>query len=132
MNISPDVYKKIIAAKLYIDGNFHESINLDGISGKALISPFHFHRLFTRIYHKTPHRYLTEKRINLARESLCGDDLTVTEICRRVGFESMVSFSVLFKKEMGCPPRNFRNIALIKKKQSKESPRSFIPNCFID
>jgi hypothetical protein len=47
MNISPDVYKKIITAKLYIDGNFHECINLDGISGKALISRFHFHRLFT-------------------------------------------------------------------------------------
>ena len=98
MTISPDVYKKIIAAKLYIDSIFHECINLDGISGKALISRFHFQRLFTRIYHKTPHRYLTEKRINLARELLCGDDLTVTEICSRVGFESMGSFSVLFKK----------------------------------
>ncbi len=131
MNISPDVYQKIIAAKLYIDGNFHECINLEGISGKAFISRFHFHRLFTRIYHKTPHQYLTEKRINLARELLSGDDLTVTEICWLVGFESMGSFSVLFKREMGCPPRSFRNIALQKRKQIQVSPRSFIPNCFI-
>lgn len=130
--LANDIYERVITAKMFMDDNFHEPLDLEQISQQAFFSRFHFHRLFTRIYHKTPHRYLTEKRINLARELLCGDDLTVAEICSRVGFESMGSFSVLFKKEMGYPPRNFRNIALLKKKQSKESPRSFIPNCFID
>ena len=131
MSISPDVYRKIIAAKLYMDSNFHEGIDLAGISRKACISRFHFHRLFRRIYNKTPHQYLTEKRIGLALELLGGKTLTVTEICSQVGFESMGSFSVLFKREIGFPPSGYRNIAWLKKQQAKESPRSFIPHCFL-
>jgi len=132
MNIAPSVYKKIVAAKLFMDQNFHESIDLHHISQKACISRFHFHRLFTRVYNRTPHQYLTRKRIAQACKLLEDKKLTVTEICNSVGFESMGSFSALFKKEMGIGPSIYRNIILIKKEKTKTSPNSFIPNCFID
>jgi AraC-like DNA-binding protein len=143
MPIAPDVYKKIITAKVYIDENFHEAIDLDCLSRQACLSRYHFHRLFTRIYQKTPHQYLTQKRIGQARKWLAGEtpvpyrpeahkQLTVSEICNNVGFESIGSFSVLFKKEIGVAPQNYRNKALLKKQQAEEQPRSFIPHCFID
>lgn len=66
MPITPDVYKKIVGAKVYIDQNFREPINLDRLAREACLSRFHFHRLFTRIYQKTPHQYLTGKRIGQA------------------------------------------------------------------
>jgi AraC-like DNA-binding protein len=132
MPIALDVYTRIIAAKLYIDGHFQEPIDLEIISREACISRFHFHRLFTRIYNKTPHQYLTQKRIELARELLAGEQLTVGEICYSVGFESTGSFSDLFKKEIGLGPRLYRNIAWLKKQEAKINPVRFIPHCFID
>ena len=95
MPIAPDVYKKIVTAKVYIDEHFHQPIDLDRLSREACLSRYHFHRLFTRIYRKTPHRYLTQKRIEQARLWLSDEDLSVSEICNNVGFESLGSFSLL-------------------------------------
>ena len=132
MNISLSVYKRIIAGKLYMDQNFHEAIDLCDISRNACISRYHFHRLFTRVYNKTPHQYLTGKRIGLAYELLTDEKLSVTEVCNSVGFESMGSFSMLFKKEIGISPKNFQHNAILKREKSKKFPTSFIPHCFIN
>ena len=132
MPINPDIYRKIVAAKVYMDGHFHEPIDLDSISREACLSRFHFHRLFTRIYRKTPHQYLTRKRVEQARLWLADKDLSVSEICNNVGFESIGSFSMLFKKEIGLPPTFYRNRAWQKKQQALHQPRTFIPQCFID
>ncbi|HVU54891.1 MAG TPA: AraC family transcriptional regulator [Puia sp.] len=132
MPIAPDVYKKIVIAKLYMDENFYESIDLDRISREACLSRYHFHRLFTRIYRRTPHQYLTYKRVEQARQWLADKDLSVSEICNNVGFESIGSFSVLFKKEIGYAPQYYRNQAWLKKQQALAQPRKFIPHCFIE
>lgn len=91
MPIGADLYQRIITAKLYIDDNFQEAIDLDKIAGQACLSRFHFHRLFTKVYKITPHQYLTQKRINKAKDLLHKDKLTITEVCNEVGFESIGS-----------------------------------------
>ena len=132
MPIAPDVYKKIVTAKLYIDDSFRDPIDLDTLASQACLSRFHFHRLFVRIYRVTPHQYLTRKRLEQARRSLASKQGTVTEICNEVGFESLGSFSTLFKKEIGHPPANYRLLAWQKQEQAKEQPRTFIPGCFME
>jgi AraC-like DNA-binding protein len=132
MPIPPDVYKKIVTAKLYMDENFHEPIDLRHISRQACLSRFHFHRLFTRIYQRTPHRYLTQKRIEHARRMLAGKELTVSEICNQVGFESIGSFSTLFKKEIGSAPQNYRHEALMRQELTKQAPAAVIPHCHLE
>lgn len=124
MPIAPDVYKKIVTAKVYIDENFYKPIDLDQLSREACLSRFHFHRLFTRIYRKTPHQYLTQRRLERARVWLADKDLSVSEICNDVGFESLGSFSVLFKKEIGYAPQYYRNQAWKKKQEALRQPRS--------
>jgi AraC-like DNA-binding protein len=132
MTISPEIYERIIAAKMFIDRNFQESIGLDHISRQACISRFHFHRLFTHIYNKTPHRYLTQKRINHALDLLLDEDLTLQEVCSSVGFESIGSFSVLFKREIGFAPISYRKMAFVKKELARKQPAKFIPGCFLN
>lgn len=130
MELTRDTCQRIVAAKMYMDDNFHTPINLEGISERAFFSRFHFHRLFCRVYRKTPHQYLTRKRLLKAQE-LLQQDLSVTEVCNEVGFESIGSFSVLFRKETGMGPQMFRNMMLMRKQKAKEQPKSFIPHCFI-
>jgi AraC-like DNA-binding protein len=114
-----------------MDENYHEPIDLDEISQKAFLSKFHFHRLFTRIYRRTPHQYLTRKRLDKAKD-LLAENKPVTEVCNEVGFESISSFSGLFKKEIGFAPQYYRNMAWLKKQQQKEQPKIAIPHCFIE
>lgn len=130
--LTNDIYERVVTAKMFMDVNFHESLDLEQISQQAFISRFHFHRLFTRIYRKTPHQYLTLLRLQHAENLLQKEGISITEVCNSVGFESLGSFSTLFRKRHGYAPQYYRNIAYLKKKLSKEQPKSFIPHCFID
>ena len=131
MQVTTDIYQRVVAAKSFIDDNFQESIGLDEISEKAFLSKFHFHRLFTKIYRRTPHQYLTRKRLDKAKD-LLAENKPVNEVCNEVGFESIGSFSILFKKEIGFAPTYYRNMAWLKKQEAKQQPRKFIPHCFVD
>ena len=131
MNLTTDIYQRIVAAKVYIDDNYQDPIDLGLISQQAFLSRFHFHRLFKRVYKKTPLQYLTGKRMEKAKD-LLAENKPVIDVCNEVGFESIGSFSVLFKKEIGFAPTYFRNMAWLKKQQTKEQPKKFIPHCFIE
>ena len=126
-----EIYRRIVSAKMFIDENYQEPIDLDDVSGKACFSRFHFHRLFKHIYQRTPHEYITRKRLEKAKE-LLQENRQVTAVCNEVGFESLGSFSVLFKKEIGFAPQYYRNMAWMKKQKEKKEPKSTIPHCFID
>jgi AraC-like DNA-binding protein len=130
--LTDNIYERVVTAKMYMDVNFHEPLELELISRQAYLSRFHFHRLFTRIYRRTPHQYLTLLRIQRAKALLEKEGISITEVCNSVGFESLGSFSTLFKKQLGYAPQYYRNIAYLKKKLAKEQPKSFIPHCFID
>ena len=129
--IENDTYHRIISAKLFIDENFCESINLEQISKQAYFSRYHFHRLFKSIYQITPHDYLTAKRLQHAKLLLQKEGISIQEICNYVGFESLASFSLLFRKRNGFAPQYYRNLAYIKQKLAKEEPMRFIPNCML-
>jgi len=131
MSLNLEIYDRLIAAKTFMDENYHEPITLEQISQKAFLSRFHFHRLFSQVYRKTPHQYLTQRRMEKAKD-LLEENKTVTDVCNEVGFESLGSFSVLFKKEIGFAPQYYRNMAWLKKQQSLEQPKKVIPHCFIE
>src|SRR5436190_7650528 len=131
MNLTNDTYLRIVNAKMYIDENYHEQIDLEGVSKKAFISKFHFHRLFRKVYRQTPHQYITRKRIDKAKD-LLAENKPVTEVCNEVGFESIGSFSILFKKEVGFAPQYYRNMAYKKKMEQLAQPRKAIPHCFVE
>lgn len=99
MQITTEIYQRIVSAKVYIDDNYQESINLEQISQKAFLSRFHFHRLFRRIYKKTPLEYITKKRLEKAK-ILLSENKPVSEVCNKVGFDSIGTFSNLFKKKL--------------------------------
>ena len=132
MNFSAEIYQRIVTAKIYIDEHFQETIDLEQISQKAFFSRFHFHRIFTKVYKITPHQYLTKIRLEAAKKMLEKEGISVTEVCNYIGFESLGSFSSLFRKKSGYSPQYYRNIAWLKKKLTKEQPKRFIPHCFID
>jgi AraC-like DNA-binding protein len=125
------LYRRIVQSKLYIDENFADSIDLGQIADEAVFSKFHFTRLFKKIYGKTPHQYLTFVRIEKAKDFL-KSGMAVHNVCYSVGFESISSFTELFKKMVGYTPSGFQIQQLKVQAELDQVPLKFIPNCFAE
>ena len=125
------LYRRIVQSKLYIDGNFADSIDLAQIADEAVFSKFHFTRLFKKIYGKTPHQYLTFVRIQKAKDHL-KSGMAVHNVCYSVGFESLSSFTELFKRMVGFTPSDFQNQHEQVLAELQKVPLKFIPGCFAE
>ena len=125
------LYRRVVQAKLYIDANYSSSIDLDNIADEAAFSKFHFIRLFREIYGRTPHQYLIAVRIEKARLFLAGGR-SVSEACTEVGFDSLSSFSGLFKRLTGATPSAFLREQQDRKQKIATQPLGYIPNCFAE
>ena len=97
----------IIETRNFIDTNFEKDLKLDFLSHMRFTSKYHLQRLFKRYYGQTPRQYLIDKRIEKAKEKL-KNGMSVTETCFAVGFESLGSFSKLFKTKTGKSPSAFQ------------------------
>lgn len=105
-----ELYRRLQRARDYIESNLASPVSLRDMAGEACLSPHHFLRLFKHLFRETPHQYLTRRRLERARELLELTDLPVTEICFAVGFESLGSFSSLFRRRVGYPPSARRQL----------------------
>jgi AraC-like DNA-binding protein len=114
-------------AREFIDTCYNLPLDLDQISSQASFSRYHFIRLFRIAYEQTPHQYLIQKRIEKAKDLLASSEMSVTEICFAVGFQSLGSFSALFRRCVGHPPKAYRARMLAR----HQPPRPFVPACFL-
>ena len=118
-----DVLIHLRRARDQIDRDFAEPLDLDSLARTAGISKYHFHRLFSSAYGRTPAAYLSERRVERAQDLLRSANLTVTEVCHTVGFSSLGSFSARFKQIVGETPRDFQ------RRWAAEAPK--IPGCYV-
>lgn len=125
------LYRRVVSAKLFIDTHFAEKIDLNNIADEAAFSKFHFIRLFHSVYGKTPHQYLSAVRIEKARQLLSGE-LSITNVCYAVGFDSITSFTGLFKRFTGQTPAAYQAGEHRRKAEIANAPLKFIPNCFAE
>jgi AraC-like DNA-binding protein len=96
-----------IGVKNYIEANYGHDLNLDVLSHLKFVSKYHLLRLFKKYYGMTPRQYLIDVRIEKSKEQL-QQQLSVTETCFAVGFESLGSFSSLFKAKTGKSPSEYQ------------------------
>lgn len=108
--------------RAYIDRHYAKPLTVAHLAHRAGRSPFHFIRAFRAECGLTPHQYLRERRLARARELLVTTPLPVTEICDAVGFQSLGSFSALFRRLTGESPAAYRAAR-------RTTPR--IPDCFL-
>ncbi|MEP6612840.1 MAG: AraC family transcriptional regulator [Mucilaginibacter sp.] len=104
-NLYPKGYllTQVIRSKKFTDDNYSNSISLDDIAGEAFISKFHFIRLYKTYYGITPHQHLKRVRVAAAKE-LLQSGMPVANVCYEIGFESVPSFTRLFKTLTGTTP----------------------------
>ncbi|HUI72581.1 MAG TPA: AraC family transcriptional regulator [Spirochaetia bacterium] len=108
-----------------IDTQYSRRLDIDALCDEAHFSRYHFIRTFRSRLRETPHQYLTRRRIDRARELLATTEMSITDICFDVGFESLGSFSALFHRAVGWSPSVYRARCV----EQRRSPRKYIPAC---
>jgi AraC-like DNA-binding protein len=123
--LSPQILAALRRARDVADLDFARPLTLDEMARAANLSKFHFARSFAAAFGETPRDYLTRRRIERAKDLLRAANLTVTEICLLVGFESLGSFGTRFRELVGCSPSEYRRNAV-----ARGGPPQ-IPGCFV-
>lgn len=103
-----ELYRRLYKARDYAYATLHQSVSLDDLAYVACLSTNYFLRSFRGLFLQTPHQFIIEKRIERARSLLANTGDSVSDICLSVGFQSLGSFSWLFKKRTGLSPEAFR------------------------
>lgn len=101
-----DVVEKV---KQYIQAHISENISVDDLAGIVYLSADHLRRIFKKQENITIVDYIIKKRMELAKTLLERDELTITMISAKVGYNNYSYFTKMFKKMYGMTPREYQH-----------------------
>jgi len=91
-----------------MENDYSERLGVEELADTLGLERTYFSSLFKQKTGYTPHRYLTELRIQKACLLLRGTELPVAQVAEMVGLDGR-NFARLFKKEMGKTPLDYKN-----------------------
>jgi AraC-like DNA-binding protein len=90
--------------------HLEEPLSLESMAAAAILSRYHFSRVFHQFTGLPPGRFLAALRLAEAKRLLLTTRLTVTDICFRVGYNSLGTFTMRFTQSVGISPGRFRQL----------------------
>jgi AraC-like DNA-binding protein len=91
-----------------MDREFASPLDVESLARGVHMSAGHLSRQFLAAYGESPYSYLMTRRIERAMTLLRRGDLSVTEVCFAVGYQSLGTFSTRFAELVGVPPSVYR------------------------
>ncbi|WP_270169212.1 AraC family transcriptional regulator [Paenibacillus sp. SYP-B4298] len=106
------IYRKsqqasVVEAQQFIRSHFAEHLSLGELAALHGMTAGNFSYLFHKYFGIRPMDYLTQCRMNQAKQLLAATDLPVQEISAQVGYSDPMYFSRVFKKHTGTSPSRF-------------------------
>ncbi len=98
----------VVLIKKYIEDNYTNYISLDDIISGCGYSKYHISRLFKNYMNCTIMEYLLSQRLSKAKELLVKSSSSIKEIALAIGFSDPNYFSLIFKREEGISPIQYR------------------------
>jgi AraC-like DNA-binding protein len=103
--------KKVIeTAMIYLQKNYMKDISLDSCAEHTGLNSVVLSKLFKQVTGKNFIDYLTELRIEKAKELLRETDLKITDVAAEVGYQQTY-FNRIFKKQEGITPTQYRDMS---------------------
>lgn len=103
-----ELYRRLSFALDYIHTHYARQMELDELASAAMLSKFHFLRLFKTAFKQTPHQYITALRLERAQNLLRKTPIPIGDVALLCGFENFSSFSRLFQQRLRVTPQRFR------------------------
>ncbi|WNS41372.1 helix-turn-helix domain-containing protein [Paenibacillus sp. MMS20-IR301] len=92
----------------YIEQNYPSDLSLQEIAGKFFVSREYISRKFKQEYGINFSDYIGSVRIEKAKLLMQNPNLKLVQISEMVGFHDVKYFSKVFKKQVGCSPKDYR------------------------
>lgn len=101
--------KRLISKAInYINSNYNYEITMEQVANHVSVSSYYFSKIFKEILGENYIDYVTNIRMNKAKEILLKTDISIKEICFQVGYNDPNYFSRAFKKSVGVSPSEFK------------------------
>jgi AraC family transcriptional regulator len=98
----------VVRAATCIWERYSDPLSLADMARSAMLSRFHFARLFKEQTGVPPGQFLAAVRIYQAKCLLAGSSMSVAGVCAAVGYGSLGSFTSHFTDSVGIAPSRFR------------------------
>ncbi|MDJ0575299.1 MAG: AraC family transcriptional regulator [Xenococcaceae cyanobacterium MO_234.B1] len=92
----------------YIDAHLGQNLKLENLAQLLEMSQFHFSRLFKQSMGLAPYQYLTQQRVERAKQLLKQTDRSIVDIALHCGFNSHSHLSKKFRQITGMTPKSYR------------------------
>ena len=109
--ISPDLLRRMCDARDRLQFELEPPARVADLAREAGLSTSHFITQFSALFGETPLQCRTRARLERARAMLLASDEPATQIGLALGFTDLGSFSRLFTRHFGVPPRAYRRSA---------------------
>lgn len=93
----------------YIETHIGEKITVANLAELAGISEVWLRKIFVRKSGMSVKRYIISRRVDYAKKMLAETNLPVTRIAEFAGYDDVLGFSKMFKKEENISPRKYRD-----------------------
>ncbi|MFD9905049.1 helix-turn-helix domain-containing protein [Streptomyces sp. NPDC059063] len=93
----------------YIHDNLAARVTLEDLAAVAGISASHFTRAFRASTGESPHRYVTQRRLDRARKALLTTDAPIADIALELGFADQSHLTRTMRQHTGVTPRTLRD-----------------------
>ncbi len=104
------ISRKILEIQRYIRNNYTSmNLSLQTIADKSGLSRTYLSSFFKKAMGKNINDYITQMRIDKAKELLKDCRMRTYEVARSVGYQDAHYFSTLFKRHVGCTPNEYRD-----------------------
>lgn len=92
---------------VYLEDHYYEDISLKDAANEAGMTPQYFSTIFKQAIGQNFVEWLSEYRIQKAKEYLDEPGAVIKEVCFRVGYNDPNYFSRIFKKISGMTPKEY-------------------------
>jgi AraC family transcriptional regulator len=103
-----EILRRLHLGKQYMDEHFLTIKEIKQVADHCAMSEYHFFRSFKQAFGMTPFRYVTSRKMSLAKELVKDKEKRLSEVARICNFPDVFTFSKAFKRYYGVPPSAMR------------------------
>lgn len=100
--------------KGWLDQNYRNTVERRDLEYLVYLSGDYVTKLFKKVCGMTITDYIINLRLGEAKALLRSTDLSINEVAARVGYDNYAYFSRLFRKRVGCSPKDYRSRRTVK------------------
>jgi AraC family transcriptional regulator len=99
---------KLATVLEYIQAHLNQELSLTAMAAEVGVSRCHFATQFKQAMGLAPHQYVSQQRVEKAKQALRSPHCSIADIALECGFSNQSHLTKVFKKQTGTTPKAYR------------------------